>query len=108
MAAFELRKSDDGHFSFSLLDGDDKTLLKSEQYNSKASAQNGIESIRKNSAEDGRYELKESNNGKFYFNLKATNGQIIGTSPLFADEAAREAAIAKVKAEAASASVLEG
>ena len=96
------------NFSFSLLDGDDKTLLKSEQYNSKASAQNGIESIRKNSAENARYELKESNNGKFYFNLKATNGQIIGTSPLLPDEAAREAAIAKVKAEAASASVLEG
>ncbi|WP_416190659.1 YegP family protein [Neisseria sp. CCUG12390] len=107
MAAFELRKSDDGHFSFILSDDDDKTLLKSEQYNSKASAQNGIESIRKNSVQDARYELKESNNGKFYFNLKATNGQIIGTSPLLADAAARDAAVAKVKAEAASASVLE-
>lgn len=108
MAAFELRKNDNGHFSFILLDGDDKTLLKSEQYNSKASAQNGIESIRKNAREDSRYELKESNNGKFYFNLKATNGQIIGTSPLLADTEARDAAIAKVKAEAALASVLEG
>ncbi|PSJ80281.1 YegP family protein [Neisseria iguanae] len=108
MAAFELRKSDDGHFSFSLLGDDNKTLLKSEQYNSKASAQNGIESIRKNSTEASGYESKKSNNGKFYFNLKAANGQIIGTSPLWADEAGRDAAIVKVKAEAASASVLEG
>lgn len=108
MAAFELRKSDNGHFSFILLDGDDKTLLKSEQYNSKASAQNGIESVRKHAAEDSRYELKESSNGKCYFNLKAGNGQIIGTSPLMADVSARDAAIAKVKAEAALASVLEG
>ena len=108
MAVFEFRKSDNGHYSFILLDDDDKTLLKSEQYNSKASAQNGIESIRKNSAEDSRYELKESSNGKFYFNLKAANGQIIGTSPLTGDTAARDAAIAKVKAEAALARVVEG
>jgi Uncharacterized conserved protein len=33
------------------------------------------------------YEIKEAKNGKFHFNLKASNGQVIGTSQLYASEA---------------------
>jgi len=81
--------------------------LRSEQYTSKSSAQNGIESVRKNAAEEKRYELKESSNGKFYFNLKAVNGQIIGTSPMFASEEVRSQALAQLKSHAATAGVME-
>lgn len=108
MAAFELTKSDSGEFHFNFVDGDDKTILRSEQYGSKASAQNGIESVRNNAGDDARYELKTSTSGKLYFNLKAANGQIIGTSMMYADEAGREAAIAGLKTGAAQASVVEG
>ena len=62
---------------------------------------------RKNAAEDKRYELKESSNGKFYFNLKAVNGQVIGTSPMFGSAEARDAVIAQVKSKAATAGVVE-
>ncbi len=107
MATFELSKTEVGQFNFSLRGEEEKTLLRSEQYTSKSSAQNGIESIRKNAAEDKRYELKESSNGKFYFNLKAVNGQVIGTSPMFGSDEARSAAIAQVKSKAATAGVVE-
>ncbi len=107
MATFELSKSESGQFNFSLVGKDDKTLLRSEQYTSKSAAQNGIESIRKNAAEDKRYELKESSNGKFYFNLKAVNGQVIGTSPMFASADVRADAIAQVKDGAVAAGVVE-
>lgn len=105
MSTFNLHKTEAGQFNFSLKNADEKTLLKSEQYQSKASAQNGIESVRQNAPVDSRYELKTTESGKFYFNLKAANGQIVGTSVMYSDEAARNAAVAEVKQDAPSAGV---
>lgn len=104
MASFTLKVASNGEFVFTL-DADGSTLLRSETYKAKVSATNGIESVRKNSQIEGRYEPATSSNGKFYFNLKASNGQVVGTSPMYADEAGRAAAIAKVKAEAESAAL---
>ena len=107
MAAFELKKSEAGAFHINLLGENGKTIVRSEQYSSKASAQNGIESVRKNAENEARYELKEGSTGKFYFNLKAANGQIVGTSMMYATEADRAAAIAELKKGAAKAGVVE-
>lgn len=102
---FELGKNDKGEFHFKLLAADGGTLLRSEGYAAKASASNGIESIRKNAADDGRFELKSASDGRPFFNLKAANGQVIGTSPMFKDAAARDAAVKDVKKGAATAKV---
>lgn len=92
-ASFDLKKSVDGQFHFSLHAADGSSVLKSETYTTLASAKNGVESVRKNAGMESRYVFEKSANGKTYFNLKAGNGQIIGSSPLFADpQAARQAA----------------
>ncbi len=102
-----MKKSDAKEpFSWTFQD-DGKSILRSENYKEKRSAVNGIESVKKNCDNDARYELKTSSNGKFFFNLKAANGQIIGTSPMFASDAERRAAIDALKAKAASATVEE-
>ena len=44
----------------------------------------------------GKFELKTAANGKFHFNLKAGNGQIILTSELYETKAAAENGIASV------------
>ena len=59
----------------------------------------------KNSGNDARYELKTASNGKFHFNLKAANGQVIGTSQLYATEASRDKGVASVKTNGASTQV---
>ena len=105
MATFELKRNELRQFYFGLMSEDQKTILRSEQYTSKASAQNGIESVRKNADVNERYELKENISGKFYFNLKATNGQIIGTSEMYESVAARENGIASVAKNAPDAAV---
>lgn len=107
MAEFQLKKTDAGQFNFSLKNDADKTLLRSEQYNSKSSAQNGIESVRNNAHSESRYELKTTDSGKYYFNLKATNGQIVATSVMYADEATRNAAVAETQTVAKAAGVVE-
>lgn len=77
---FELSKSSNGQFHFVLKAGNAEIILTSEMYNTKSAAENGIASVQVNSPLDERYEKKVSANQKPYFNLKAANHQIIGSS----------------------------
>lgn len=102
---FELSKSTDGHFYFVLKAGNAEVILRSEMYNSKSAAQNGIASVQVNSPLDERYELKTSTNDKPYFNLKAGNHQVIGTSQMYASTQSRDGGIASVKTNGASTTI---
>lgn len=102
---FELYTDKAGEFRFRLKAGNGQTILASEGYKAKPSAINGIESVKKNGPVDARYERKTSASGKFMFNLKATNGQVIGTSEMYKEEASRENGIESVKKNAPDASV---
>ena len=102
---FEISKDNKGEYHFKLLNSDGKTLLRSEGYNAKSGCTNGVESVRKNAGNDSHYEARTASDGRAYFNLKAANGQIIGTSPMFADIAARDAAVAATRNDAAGAAV---
>ena len=94
---FELNKSSDGQFRFVLKAGNGEIILTSELYTSKSAAENGIASVRTNSPQDERYEKKTASNGKFHYNLKAGNHQVIGSSQLYATEQSRDKGIASVK-----------
>ncbi len=61
---FELSKSSDNQFRFVLKAGNGETILTSELYTSKASAEKGIASVRSNSPQEERYEKKTASNGK--------------------------------------------
>ncbi|MES2933174.1 MAG: YegP family protein [Pseudomonadota bacterium] len=102
---FELNKSSDGQFRFVLKAGNAETILTSELYKAKGSAQNGIASVQANCAADERYERKMASNGKAFFNLKAVNSQVIGTSQMYASEASRDGGIDSVKANGASTTI---
>lgn len=95
---YEIRKSEkNGQYSFVLKAGNGEIILTSEQYVAKSSAENGIESVRTNSPNDARYERLTSTNDKPYFNLKASNGQVIGTSQLYSSTSSRDSGIESVK-----------
>ena len=100
MAKFSLSKRSNGEFQFNLVAGNGEKILHSEGYTGKDGCLNGIESVRKNSQDDARYAREVAKNGKFYFNLKAGNGQIIGTSEMYDSEGGRENVITTVKASA--------
>lgn len=87
---FELKKSKNDKFYFSLLAGNGQTILSSEMYEAKASAVNGIESVKKNGADEARYEKLTGKDGSPYFTLKAVNGQVIGQSQMYSSESARD------------------
>ena len=77
---FVVKTASNGETYFRLQAGNGETILKSEMYASKASALNGIESVRKNATDDARYERKTAASGQFMYKLKAANHQVIGTS----------------------------
>ena len=85
--------------------GNSETILRSEQYETKAAAQNGIASVQTNSPNDARFERKEASDGRAYFNLKAGNHQVIGTSQMYASAAGRDNGIASVQTNGPSATV---
>lgn len=61
------------------------------------SAQDGIESAKKNSALDERYARKDASCGKPMFNHEASNGKVIGAGELYSSESDRDGGAASVK-----------
>ena len=102
---YELTKSEKGQYSFVLKAGNSEVVLRSEQYEAKASATNGIASVQSNSPLDERYDRKVAKDGRPYFNLKAGNHQIIGTSQMYASDATCAVGIASVKTNGPSTTV---
>lgn len=105
MTKFEITKRTNGEFQFNLKAGNGQIILTSEGYTTKTACENGIQSVKNNAPTDSRYERKTSSNDKFFFNLKATNGQIIGTSQMYTSEQGRENGIDSVKTNAPIATV---
>ncbi|GAB2508442.1 YegP family protein [Pseudoxanthomonas sangjuensis] len=104
---FVISKRSNGDFQFVLKAGNGQVILASQGYNDKAGAKNGIESVRKNSQDDGKFDRKTSSNGKPYFNLLAGNGQIIGSSEMYESEAARDNGIKSVQTNAPDAAIAD-
>ena len=100
MGKFVITKRTNGEFQFNLKAGNGQTILTSEGYTTKAACTNGIESVKTNSQDDSRFDRKEAKNGKPYFNLKASNGQIIGSSEMYESISSRENGIESVKKNA--------
>ena len=107
MGKFEINVSKSDQHYFNLKAGNGQIILTSEMYNSKSACENGIESVRKNAEDDSRYERKESDSGKFHFNLKSANHQVIGSSQMYADASGMENGIESVKKNAPDADVEE-
>lgn len=101
---YELKPSGD-QFMFNLKAANHEVILTSERYTSKASAQDGIASVRQNSQVDARYERKTATDGSPYFTLTANNGQTIGRSEMYSSTAARDNGIASVKTNGPSTTV---
>ncbi len=97
---FELQKAKDDQFLFNREATNGQVILTNELYKTKVSAENGIESVRKNFAREGTFEERINSKGEPYFILKATNGQEIGRSEYYSSISAMESGVASVKKNA--------
>ncbi|MGA9703656.1 YegP family protein [Pseudomonas sp.] len=99
---YELNKSSNGQFFFVLKAANAETVLTSELYTTRSAVEAGIASAQTNSPHDERYEKKVASNGQSYFNLKAANHQVIGSSEQYSSTAARDNGIASAKTNGSS------
>ena len=121
MGTFEVKKSGDG-LMFNLKAGNGEVIGTSEVYNSRASLENGIASVKKNAPEAPvenqtvenfeqktcpKFEVFTDKAGKARFRLKARNGEVILASQGYASSQSCLAGVESVKKNAAEATVAE-
>ena len=107
MGKFVITLRKNGEFQFNLKATNGQTILTSEGYTSKSACINGIESVKKNCKVEARFDKKVASNGKPFFNLKATTGQIVGSSQMYANEKNMLNGVASVMKNAPEAPVVD-
>ena len=107
MAKFEIYQDAKSEYRFRLKAGNGQIILVSEGYTTKANCINGVNSVKTNSQDESKYDRKTSSNAKYYFNLKSSNGQVIGSSEMYESKGGMETGIASVKTNAPTANIEE-
>ncbi|HHL31779.1 MAG TPA: DUF1508 domain-containing protein [Oceanospirillales bacterium] len=80
---FVISKGKDGKDYFVLKAGNGEVIMSSQGYKSSTGCENGIESVRINSQDESKFEVRTAKDGRDYFVLKANNGQEIGRSQMY-------------------------
>ena len=86
----DIKKRGTGMFSFDLKTQGGHTLLKSVEFTNKQEAQSIVKSLNPLSENSIRFERKTDHDGMFLFNLKNSDGKMIGHSQLYNSEAGME------------------
>jgi uncharacterized protein len=108
MAKFEVYQSGkNNEFRFRLKADNGQTILSSEGYTTKASCLNGIESVKKNSADPKRVTKSQTPTKMFRFSITAANSQIIGVSQNYKSQSGCKNGIDSVKRNAVKAEIKE-
>ncbi|RLB45099.1 MAG: hypothetical protein DRJ42_30680 [Deltaproteobacteria bacterium] len=91
-ARFDVFAGADERFYFNLHAANGQIVLSSQGYSSEAAAYNGAFSVADNGLDQESYDVQEAHGGGFYFNLKARNGRVIGTSEVYSSRGNAERA----------------
>jgi uncharacterized protein YegP (UPF0339 family) len=104
---FVITKTKNDGYHFNLKAGNGEVILSSQTYASKTSAEAGIASVKVNAIIDEHFERSEDKSGHPRFNLKASNGQVIGVSESYNSKAGRDNGIESVKKNAPDAKTVD-
>lgn len=104
---FVISRGNDDKYYFNLKAGNGEVILSSQGYKAKSDCLNGIESVKKNSQQEARFEINKSSDGKDYFVLTATNGQTIGKSQMYKSESGCSNGVASVGRSAPDAETVD-
>jgi uncharacterized protein YegP (UPF0339 family) len=105
MSKFIISNRINDEFQFNLKAENGQVILTSQGYTTKASCENGIESVRTHAVAIENFECNKSTDNQDYFNLKAANHQIIGTSQMYSGKTAMDSGIASVMKNAPLATI---
>jgi uncharacterized protein len=108
MAKFEVYQSGQkNEYRFRLKADNGQIILSSEGYTTKASCFNGIESVKKNAADEKRITKTKTPTNLYRFAVTSANNQIIGVSQNYKSESGCNNGIESVRKNASKADVKE-
>lgn len=87
---FEIYKDKAGEHRFRLKAGNGEVILSSEGYSGKSSAMNGVRSVQDNCADLACFSKRQTKGGRFRFDLKSKNHQVIGSSGNYKSRSGRD------------------
>lgn len=93
---FEVFKGLDGKNYFHLRAKNGEIVLQSQSYTTNAKAKAGVASVQSNGLVAARYTVLAAVDGRYYFTLKATNGQVIARSQLYSTKYSAERGVETV------------
>lgn len=82
-ARFVIAEGTSGAFHFTLHAKNGAVVLQSEHYTSEAAALNGTFAVADYGTTAANFDVKEARDGRFYFNIVASNGQVVATSQMY-------------------------
>lgn len=85
-AKFETFRGLDGKYYFHVRARNGEIILQSQGYTTRTAATNGIASVQTNGTNPARYSVVPAADGKYYFFLKAANGQKIARGETYASK----------------------
>jgi uncharacterized protein YegP (UPF0339 family) len=111
-SSFDVLEASDGSFYFNVVAQNGETIATSQTYANKSNATRGVKTVQrllgltgqpakvKAAPEREQFELFQGENGKFYFQLRAGNGEVMLSSEAYTRKANAEKGIASVIANA--------
>lgn len=78
---YQSEKTEKFHFRLKAKNGE--IILTGQAYKDKKGCENGVESVKKNGTDAEKFEVKKAADGRKYFVLKSSNGQVIGQSQMY-------------------------
>lgn len=94
---FDIFTGKNEQFYFHFKSSNGEIILASEAYTTKEACKKAIEAVKKYAIDDKYYEKKDTGNDKHMFNLKAANGEVIGTSQIYSSIEMRQKGIDSLK-----------
>ena len=104
MGKYQIKRTSNGQFRWTLKAANGEIILTSEAYVSKQGCLDGVTSS-KVCVADNNFDKKTSTSGQPYFNQLANNYQVLGTSEMYSSTFARDNGIDSVKRNAPTASI---
>ena len=103
---FEIFKGSNKKYYFRLKSNNGQVVLASQGYKDMAGAKKGVAAVKANCKKASAYSKSSSKNGKFFFEIKAGNGETVAVSQMYASKATMSKGINSVKGSAPKATIV--
>lgn len=103
---FQIYKDAREEYRFRLMASNGQNIGSSEGYSAKGGVDNGVASVKKNAMDKTHFDIFEGKNGKWYFNLKAGNHQVILSSQGYSSKTAAAEGVDSVMRNAPEANIV--